>query len=405
MLNRKILAPVDILFDQSYKLSYFCESLSKYVENQLKSTQKDYNVSKTLNTWFKKNIFHIEMFKPVCPECFSKFVIKNGVKERTLYFYDKGLIKTEIQAYKCKKCGKKFNTDISKIVEENSNFTHDFKSKCLELVGLFFGSVRNVAYKVKKDTGVDISQQTIENWILEYKNDNKEVNNLYSGYYIFDVEWVKIKCVWNYRFTLFDSKQNIIVADEIYSKENSKNIRKFLWENTRNKNKIAITSDLDEKYKPIIEELGFKHQWCLFHTLKNFNKIIKKHIQENKLNIEEINKIRKEKLELFALFNNESFKNARNEFNKILDKINDYSKVIQSIITGSLMPYFKTFFAFLEDENIERTSNKLENIFQKTFPKSVKKLMKIKTGAMSRINIRKEIQNQKKVIYPQPPSF
>jgi len=41
-----------------------------------------------------------------------------------------------------------------------------------------------------------------------------------------------------------------------------------------NKNKIAITTDLDEKYKPIIEKLGFKHQWCLFHTLKN-NKIIK----------------------------------------------------------------------------------------------------------------------------------
>jgi hypothetical protein len=138
----------------------------------------------------------------------------------------------------------------------------------------------NVAYKCKKDTGVNISQQTIENWILGYKNQNKEFKNLYSGYYIFDVEWIKIKGIWNYRFTLFDSKQNIIVADEIYSKENSKNIRKFLWQNTRNKNKIAITSDLDEKYKPIIEELGFKHQWCLFHTLKNFNKTINKHIKK-----------------------------------------------------------------------------------------------------------------------------
>ena len=56
---------------------------------------------------------------------FSKFVIKNGVKERTIYFYDKGVVKTEIRTYKCKKCGKKFNTEI---VEENSNFTHDFKS-------------------------------------------------------------------------------------------------------------------------------------------------------------------------------------------------------------------------------------------------------------------------------------
>ncbi len=59
--------------------------------------------------------------------------------------------------------------------------------------------------------------------------------------------------------------------------------------------------------------------------------------------------------------------------NEILNQIRDYSKVIQSIIMDSLMPSFKTYFAYLEDENIERTSNKLENKFQKTFPKSIKK--------------------------------
>ncbi|MBU4534538.1 MAG: hypothetical protein KKF16_01625 [Euryarchaeota archaeon] len=82
--------------------------------------------------------------------------------------------------------------------------------------------------KFKKTQKVSVSQQTIENWILEYKKKNKESSNRYSGYYIFDVEWIKINGVWNYRFTLFDSKQNIIVADEIYSKENSKNIKEFL---------------------------------------------------------------------------------------------------------------------------------------------------------------------------------
>jgi transposase-like protein len=64
----------------------------------------------------------------------------------------------------------------------------------------------NVAYRVKEDTGVSVSRQTIENWILNYKNENKELKNRYSGYYIFDVEWVKIQGQWNYRFTLFDSK-------------------------------------------------------------------------------------------------------------------------------------------------------------------------------------------------------
>lgn len=91
--------------------------------------------------------------------------------------------------------------------------------------------------------------------------------------------------------------------------------------------------------------------------------------------------------------------------NEILNQIRDYSKIIQSITMDLLRPYFKTFFAYLLDENIERTSNKLENKFQKTFPKSIKRIMKIKKGAMSRINIRKEILNQKNIFDTQHPSF
>ena len=78
MVKRKTLASTDDLFDQGYKLSYFSEDLSKYVENQVKSVEKGYKVSKTLNKWFKMDIFHVEMFEPFCPECFSKFMVKNG---------------------------------------------------------------------------------------------------------------------------------------------------------------------------------------------------------------------------------------------------------------------------------------------------------------------------------------
>ena len=397
MTKQKILAPIGNLSDQSYKLSYFCENLSKYEENHLKSVERDDNVFKSFNTWYKKDIFHIEVLDSFCPECFSKSVIKNGVKERKLYFYDEGVVNAEIQMYKCKKCGKKFKTDISDIVDDNSNFSNEFKEKCVELAGLFFGSIRKIAYKIKKDTEVSVSRQTIENWILGYEIPKKEVKNRYSGYYIFDVEWIKLNGFWNYRFALFDSKQNIIVADEIYSKENSTNIQKFLEESTRNQKKIAITSDLDEKYKPIIEGLEFKHQWCLFHVFKNINKKIKEYIRDNELSDDELENIRQEKLEIFSLFDSQSFKEARSRMDEILNQIKDYSKVIQSIIMDSLMPYFKTYFSYLLDENIERTSNKLENQFQKTFPKSIKRIMKIKKGAMSRINIRIEILNQIKV--------
>ncbi|WP_159428557.1 hypothetical protein [Methanobrevibacter olleyae] len=44
---------------------------------------------------------------------------------------------------------------------------------------------------------------------------------------------------------------------------------KFLNESTMNKNKVAITTDLDKKYGSVISKLGFfKHQLLYFFMLK-----------------------------------------------------------------------------------------------------------------------------------------
>jgi hypothetical protein len=98
--------------------------------------------------------------------------------------------------------------------------------------------------------------------------------------------------------------------------------------------------------KYIIEKLGFKHQWCLFHAFKNFNKTINKYITENNLCKEEKNKIKYEKLKLFGLFDNKSCKCAKNKSCEILNEIKGYSEIIQSIVFDSSIPYFKTFFNF-----------------------------------------------------------
>ena len=46
------------------------------------------------------------------------------------------------------------------------------------------------------------------------------------------------------------------------------------------KRKVAITTDLDKKYHRIIEKLGFKHQLCIFHTLKSLNKLLKNYLKQ-----------------------------------------------------------------------------------------------------------------------------
>ena len=67
-------------------------------------------------------------------------------------------------------------------------FTHEFKEKCMELAGLFFGSIRKIAYKVRKDTGISIFQtkQYEKLDTLDMKIPKKRKNR-YSGYYIFDM--------------------------------------------------------------------------------------------------------------------------------------------------------------------------------------------------------------------------
>ena len=48
MINRKILVSNNDLFNQDYKLSYFCESLSKYEENHVKTENNHIIMSKKL---------------------------------------------------------------------------------------------------------------------------------------------------------------------------------------------------------------------------------------------------------------------------------------------------------------------------------------------------------------------
>ena len=76
---------------------------------------------------------------------------------------------------------------------------------------------------------------------------------------------------------------------------------------------------------------------------------------------------------------------------------------IQLIIRKSITPRYKSFIYHLKDKRVEKTSNKIENAFQKTMPKSRKRTFKIKRGVLKRIyrrdliwndNHKKDFENQ-----------
>ena len=65
--------------------------------------------------------------------------------------------------------------------------------------------------------------------------------------------------------------------------ETKKYIKEFLDINTRNQKKISITTDLDDKYKPIIKKLGLKTSIvALVHAQKKHKKKTIKRIYKKK---------------------------------------------------------------------------------------------------------------------------
>ena len=72
---------------------------------------------------------------------------------------------------------------------------------------------------------------------------------------------------------------------------------------------------------------------------------------------------------------------------------NEFHPAIYEIIRKSIFPRYKSFIQHLKDKWIEKTSNKIENAFQKTMPKSRKRTFKTKQSVLKRIYRRDLIWN------------
>ena len=95
--------------------------------------------------------------------------------------------------------------------------------------------------------------------------------------------------------------------------------------------------------------------------------------------------------DLFDLNDIDEFKN---EVWSLIYRKDDFYPVIYKIIRKFIFPRYKSFIYHLKDKKIEKTSNKIENAFQKTMPKSRKRTFKTKRGVLKRIYRRDLIWNQ-----------
>ena len=87
----------------------------------IKSCQK---VFKSFDLSFKKDVPYFKLSVARCPFCGTHHVVKYGFTNITLVFKEIGRTKIKVQRYICKRCGKTFQTDLTSLVDKNSNFTN-----------------------------------------------------------------------------------------------------------------------------------------------------------------------------------------------------------------------------------------------------------------------------------------
>ena len=150
---------------------------------------------------------------PICPKCGSKYLKNNGVKSKKK-LNDRGLsFNFKVQLYKCKECGRNFTTEVKSLLMENKHFVEGIRSLIPSLLSEGYESLRKTAKKIEISLGIKISHQSVRNWIVEYvKDQNIEINEEksliknksapYSGYYVYDEEYLKINGKKHYRLTL-----------------------------------------------------------------------------------------------------------------------------------------------------------------------------------------------------------
>jgi transposase-like protein len=388
MSSKNIKAPYECMEPKEYKLYDFIPEFSEFRQSDDLSRFGCENIEKNLIRLEKRGKIHFENRISICPSCKSHHVIKNRTYERKLIFLRIGEQICTIQKYKCKKCGKVFYSNLSSLVYPNSNITLPVIDCIENLYQIYGAGLHKIRFDLKQQHNIEISHQSIENILLNSNYQFEHDNWAYSGYYLFDSLWVKINGEWNYILALFDVKLNTLVSIKLVESEDSKTIYQFLNESLRNQKKISIGTDLKHEYREAIDKLKVKHHFCKFHVKQAINKRFKDYFDKNQFKKEEFDTLTELKQHIFKILDAKNLDDAKNLRNELLTKKYPKNKFTIKIVDKFIIPYFKKLTTHLENTNIPSTNNKIENIFQKVFPKHIKRTMKIELGLLSRFMLK-----------------
>lgn len=221
---------------------------------------------------------------------FDEEFVCNGTKRICL----DNLNHVHVQKYvkEIESCNVTATTNLDSFIDENckfSNFLADLIVKLLSIEQISYQKVSEILelflrVKIPRQRVYDLFNKAIDEYLsmsiqeLQKKIVDGEIE--FSGLVHYDEEFLWIKHQPYVRLTLLDAENKLIIEDTIISRElfTKDYIKLFLETSLRNLDVNTIITDGYRAYTSIIDDLGFNHQRCTFHAMKNLmDKLIKKH--------------------------------------------------------------------------------------------------------------------------------
>jgi len=289
-----------------------------------------------------------------------------------------------VRRYLCKKCGKRFVTQLNLIIEPNHRYASIFKEKIDGLVKTGYRSLRKLGEDLRTFFGISPSHQSIKNWLKI--GDEKRIDNHipdYSGYYCYDEQYIKIEGRKRYRLTLFDALLNIPIAEEIAEKIDYTTVYNFLKSVLADKPLITITTDHKRLYNGIIEKLGALHQLCIFHLFKMIGKDVYDRLKSKTVSYRNKIKLCIYFTKIKEIFRTYRFDIAIERLYELLDKYDDIPRVLQKWIRKKIIPDFERLTIFMRNGSIPKTNNQVENYYRQTDPNQIKRKYKTYQGILA----------------------
>lgn len=211
---------------------------------------------------------------------------------------------------------------------------------------------------------------------------------IYSGYYSYDEEYLRINGIKAYRLTLFDTIFNYPIAEEISYNLESTTIKAFLKEVTNNIPVECVITDHVPKYREILDELKINHQLCLFHFLKMVTELREKELKKNKDDEVETELIMKECNELKEIYRAHTYKEAVTRYIYFLKNLNNDRTYLTNFVKKHVVRNFKHMIPRFFDFLIEKTTNKSENYYRQTDSDRIKKKYKTHSGILNYLHLK-----------------